>query len=367
MYGISMGTRIRRSPYHAATVAAGVTSFTTYNHMLMPTSYGDPQAEYRRLIDGVAMWDVAVERQIALKGPDAQRLAQALCCRELSKLKPGQGRYVALCDHRGVLINDPVLLLHEDGTIWLFIADSDVLLWARAVAAERRLDVEVEEEDIAPLAVQGPKAEDVIADLFGEDIRAIRHFGFREERLGDIPLVLARSGWSKQGGFELYLRDSRRATELWNRVAEAGAPYDIGPGAPNPSERIESGLLSVGADTDDATTPFEVRMERFVDLEIDADVIGLPALQAEAARGPKRHQLGVVFPKAAPDSHAERLTLTSGNRRVGEITATAPSPRMGKTIGLALVSREVEPGAALDTILPDGRSAPVELRELPFL
>ena len=366
MYGISMGTRIRRSPFFEATKAAGVTSFTTYNQMLMPTSYGDPQAEYRRLIEGVAMWDVSVERQIAISGPDALALAQALCVRDISKLRVGQGRYVAMCDHRGVLINDPVLLLHDNREVWLSIADSDVLLWARAVAAERGMHVSISEADIAPLAVQGPKAEAVIADLFGDWVRELRHFAFRPAEVQGIRLVLARSGWSKQGGFELYLRDTDRATELWDLVAEAGAPHGIGPGAPNPSERIESGLLSYGADTDDRTTPLEVRMQKFLDLDIEADAIGLAALRAERDRGPSRHQLGVVFDGVAPETHDRWFKLRRDGRRLGHVTSTAPSPRMGKVIGLALVATDVQPGDRAVTTLQDGREAEVRFAELPF-
>ena len=366
MYGISMGTRIRRSPFFEATKAAGVTSFTTYNQMLMPTSYGDPQAEYRRLIEGVSMWDVSVERQIVLKGPDALELAQALCVRDISKLRVGQGRYVAMCDHRGVLINDPVLLLHENKEIWLSIADSDVLLWARAVAAERGLHVDIFEADVAPLAVQGPKAETVIAHMFGDWVRELKHFAFRPAEVEGIRVVIARSGWSKQGGFELYLSNTERATDLWNLVAEAGAPEGIGPGAPNPSERIESGLLSYGADTDDRTTPFEVRMEKFLNLDIDADAIGLTALRAEKERGPTRHQVGVVFEGIAPEQHDRWFKLRRGGLRLGHITSTAPSPRMGKVIGLALVTPDVQPGDVAETVLQDGRRAEVRIAELPF-
>ncbi|WP_316012974.1 glycine cleavage T C-terminal barrel domain-containing protein [Roseobacter sp. HKCCA0434] len=366
MYGMSMGTRIRRSPYFEATKAAGVTSFTTYNQMLMPTSYGDPQAEYRRLTQGVAMWDVAVERQIALTGPDALRLAQAICVRDMGKVVPGQGKYVAMCDHRGVLINDPVLLLHEDGEVWLSIADSDVVLWARAVAAERYFDVEVREARIAPLAIQGPKAMEVAEALLGAWVRELKHFAFRPARVDGIEVIVARSGWSKQGGVELYLADPDRGTDLWNRVAEAGAPFEIGPGAPNPSERIESGLLSYGADTDDATTPHEVRMGKFLDLEVEADVIGLAALQREAREGARRHQIGVVFASGGPEHHDRWLRLFNDAGKVGHVTSSAPSPKMGCAIGLALVRRDVEPGTELHVELEDGRRVPVATRELPF-
>ena len=184
-----------------------------YNHMFMPTSYGDPAAEYDRLINGVAMWDVAVERQVALKGPDAMRLARLLTPRNLDGLVIGQGKYVPMCNYEGAVINDPVLLQLDKNEIWLSIADSDILLWAAAIAGAYGLHVRVYEPDVSPLAVQGPKSFDVVAHLFGDWVRELKYFGFRTTELAGIPLLVARSGWSKQGGFELYLRDGQRGEE----------------------------------------------------------------------------------------------------------------------------------------------------------
>lgn len=365
---ISPSPRIRRSPYYAATLEEGVTAFSTYNHMLMPTSYGDPEAEYRRLVEGVAMWDVAVERQVELTGPDAGRLAQILTPRRLDRLAVGTGWYVPVCDHRGVLINDPVLLKHAEDRYWFSIADGDLLLWARAIAAERGLDVTVVEPEVAPLAVQGPRAEDVIAALFGEEIRAIRHFRFREVELDGIPLVLARSGWSRQGGFELYLLEPSRGVDLWHRVRAAGRPFDIGPGAPNPAERIESGLLSWGGDTDDATTPFEVRMSRYVHLDAPAEVVGIDALRRIARAGPARHQLGAVFdaggPLAAPDLWCQ---VTLEGTLLGHVTARAFSPRLGTIVGMCLVDRRLRPGDRVGVSLPDGAAAAATLAGFPLV
>ncbi len=246
MPSISPSPRVRRSPYYDATIADGVTAFTVYNRMLMPTSFGDPAAEYLRLTTGVAMWDVACERQVEVTGPDAIRLVQALVPRRIEKLSVGMGWYAPICDHRGVLINDPILLRLAEDRFWFSIADSDLRLWARAVAGERRLDVEITEPDVSPLAIQGPKAEEVVAALFDRSVLSLGHFRFREMALDGIPLVVARSGWSHQGGFELYLRDGTRGTELWDRVRAAGQPWGIGPGAPNPSERVEIGAPLLG-------------------------------------------------------------------------------------------------------------------------
>lgn len=367
MISIFPTTRVRRSPYFDATVADGVTSMMPYNRMLMPTSYGDPEAEYRRLTEGVAMWDVACERQIQIAGPDAERLVQILTTRDVSKCAEGQGRYVALCNHRGTIINDPVLMKIDDDRFWFSIADSDVGGWASAIAAERGFDVEVSEPDVSPLAVQGPSAEDVVASMLGDWVRELRYFGFRHAEIDGIPLEVARSGWSKQGGFELYLMDGSRGVELWNLVKEAGQHWGIGPGSPNPSERIESGLLSWGGDTDAETNPFEVRLERFVDLDVPDDVVGIGALREIAAAGPRRHQLGVVLDGDVPSpTHARWHDVLVDGRKVGDLTCGTWSYGFERNLGFGLVSVECEPGDRVGIVLADG-TVGATLVTLPFV
>lgn len=366
MISISTTTRVRRSPYYDATVAAGVTSMMTYNRMLMPTGYGDPEGEYRRLTTGVSMWDVACERQIQLRGRDARHLAQILATRDVSKCVEGQGRYVALCNHRGVIINDPVLMQIDDDRYWFSIADSDVGMWASAVAAERGLDVEVSEPDVSPLAVQGPKAEDVVASLLGDWVRQLRYFGFADAQLDGIPLKVARSGWSKQGGFELYLLDGSRGIDLWNLVAEAGAPWGIGPGCPNLSERIENGLLSWGGDTDDDTNPFEVRLGRFVDLDIPDDVIGIAALRRIAAEGPQRHQLGIVLDGDEPrPAHSRWFDVRRDGEAVGHMTNGTWSYQLERNIGFGLLSVACTIGDHVEVDTDAGAIAGV-VTDIPF-
>jgi glycine cleavage system aminomethyltransferase T len=339
MISISATTRIRRSPYYQSTVSAGVESAMPYNRMLMPTGYGDPVAEYRRLTQGVSMWDVACERQVQLRGRDARKLAQILSTRDVSKCVEGQGRYVALCNHRGTIINDPVLMQIEDDCFWFSIADSDVGFWANAIAGERGLDVEISEPDVSPLAVQGPSAEDVVAAVFGDWVRGLRYFGFADADIDGIRVKVARSGWSKQGGFELYLLDGSRGVELWNIVAEAGAPWEIGPGCPNLSERVENGLLSWGGDTDADTNPFEVRLGRFVDLDVPDDTIGIAALRKVAAEGPKRHQLGIVLDGDDPcPVHDRWYDVRVDGTKVGDITNGTWSYKLERNIGFGLLS-----------------------------
>lgn len=367
MITIAPTTRVRKSPYYDSVIADGATAMMPYNQMMLPGGFGDPETEYRRLTQGVSMWDVGCERQIQLRGPDAGRLAQILCPRDLSKSVIGQGRYVALCNHRGTIINDPVLLKVADDCFWLSIADSDVGLWASSIAAERGLDVDVSEPDVSPLAVQGPLAEDVVASIFGDWVRGLKYFGFGDTEIDGIPLKIARSGWSKQGGFELYLMDGSRGADLWNIVKEAGRPWSIGPGCPNPSERIESGLLSWGGDTDDHTNPFEVRLGRFVDLDVPDDVIGIQALRRIAAEGPKRHQLGVILDGDAPQpSHDQWYDIVVDGVKVGDMTNGTWSYKLERNIGFGLIAVGCSVGDHVQ-VRKSGGQVDATLTAIPFV
>ena len=367
MFGITPSARLRPSPYYEATLAEGVTAFTTYNQMLMPTSYGKPQEEYWRLINGASQWDVAVERQVQLQGPDAGRLAQLLCTRDLSRCQAGQGKYVAVCNHDGVLINDPILLKLADDRYWLSIADSNIWFWARAITAERRLNVKVSEPDVSPMAVQGPKAEDVVASICGDWVRSLKYFWFKETSIAGIPVAVARSGWSKQGGFELYLMDGSKGTQLWNIVREAGKPWDIGPGNPNVCERIESGLISYGGDTDGQTNPFEVRMDKYVSLDVADDVIGIQALRSIHQQGIKRQQLGVALDGEQPTQlgfhwHA----INKDGQRVGDLTNCVWSWRLKRNIGFGLVASRCAVGDKVQ-VHKEGQTINATLVALPFI
>jgi aminomethyltransferase len=367
MFGITPSARLRPSPFYEATLAEGVCAFTTYNHMLMPTSYGKPLEEYWRLINGVSQWDVAVERQVQLRGPDAGRLAQILAPRDLSACKVGQGKYVPLVNHQGVLINDPICLKLADDLYWLSIADSNIWFWASAIAAERGLRVDVSEPDVSPLAIQGPKAEDVVAHLCGDWVRGLKYFWFREFDLGGIPLVVARSGWSKQGGFELYLRDGSQGTKLWNLVKEAGQPWGIGPGNPNWSERVESGLISFGGDTDGQTNPYEVRMGKYVDLHVPDDTVGIQALRRISAEGPKRHSLGIILDAGDPVSPGFLWNpIYKDGVKVGDLTNCVFSIRVQKNLGFALISRDCMVGDRVQALVGGVMQSGV-LTELPFV
>ena len=358
--------RVRPSPYYESAVEDGMKAGSIYNRMILPCSYGDPEGEYWRLMEHASMWDVACQRQVQLKGPDAAKLAQILSPRDLGKCQVGQGKYVPLCNHQGILINDPILLKLADDLFWFSIADSDIWTWARAIAAERRLDVEVSEPDVSPLAVQGPKAEDVVASIFGDWVRELRYFWFRDAEVEGIPLAVARSGWSKQGGFELYLKDGSKGGKLWQIVKEAGRPFDIGPGTPTTPERTESGLVSYGGDSDETTNPFEVRLGGYVDLDVDGDVVGIAALRKVAEEGPRRHQLGLILEgdTPAPLKYSWEPILRDGDK-IGDMTNCTWSFSMQANIGYALVSVDANPGDTV-SLVRDGGQVEARLVELPF-
>ena len=367
MLKIYPSARLRTSPFYEATCAEGVEVVSIYNQMLMPVTYGKPEEEYWRVINGVSMWDVAVERQVQLSGPDAGKLAQILSPRKLSKCEFGQGKYVPLCNHKGVLINDPIVLKLSDDLFWLSIADSNIWFWARAIAAERNLNAEVSEPDVSPLAVQGPKAEEVVASIVGDWVRTLKYFWFKETEIEGIPVLVQRSGWSKQGGFELYLKDGSQGTKLWNIVKEAGKPYDIGPGSPATPERFESGLVSCGGDTDETTNPFEVRLGKYVDLDAPDDTIGIDALRKINREGPKRHQLGVKLAGNEPQPFKYAWEkITHNGQTVGDMTGCVWSYRLKQNIGYALINIKVGVGETVQVHRENG-AVQGELVELPFI
>ncbi len=352
--------------FYDATLADGVQEFTTYNRMLMPTGYGDPQAEYWCLVNAVSMWDVAAQRQVELSGPDAACLTQILSARNLSNVKIGQGKYAPLCSHAGTLINDPVIQKIDENRWFVSIADSNVLLWARAICEERKLKVDIREPDVSPLAVQGPKASEVIASIFGDWIRQIRYFWFEFTEVQQIPVMLSRSGYSKQGGFELYLLDGSKGTALWNIVKEAGLAWGIRPGCPNQTERVESGLLSFGADNDDTTNPYEVRLGKYVNLDLPDEVIGIRALRKIHSEGAKRHQLGIIMQGDSPiERNRNWIEIFSDGRKIGDITTMIWSWKFSRNIGLALVDTKVEPGTEVEVQINSNSTCAV-LVDLPF-
>ena len=367
MAEIVVGPRVRKSPFYDATIACGASSITIYNRMFLPISYGDLLAEYERLTTAVAIWDVSAQRQVEIAGPQATELAELVTARRLSDLRPGRARYAPMCDQRGCVINDPVALRLAEDRWWLSLADSDMLRWVGAVGTMAGFDADVFEPDVSPLAIQGPLAADLARDLFGtEVVDSLGFFAHRPVALDGIGMQLCRSGWSRQGGFELFLTDGSRGGELWDKVMSAGERYGIGPGGPHPMERIESGLLSYGGDTDADTDPLEAGLAAYVNLDDDHDFIGKQALLARHADPQKRRRLvNLVFDGSVPTAQ-NPWPLTRGGEPAGQCRAAVWSPKLGCHVGIGLIGvAHAAAGTALEARTPDG-SAVATVSATPF-
>lgn len=361
------GTQIRKSPYFDATVRWGAKAFSVYNHMYIPRDFGDPEQNFWNLVNDAILCDVAVERQVEITGPDAARFTQMLTPRNLSKLATGQCKYVLITNAEGGILNDPILLRLNDNQFWLSLADSDILLWAQGVAMHAGMAVTIREPDVSPLQLQGPKSGEVMQALFGESIMDLRYYWLREVELDGIPLVVSRTGWSSELGYELYLRDGARGDELWERIMAAGAPFGLKPGHTSSIRRIEGAMLSYHADADIHTNPFELGMDRLVDLDMDADFIGKEALRRIRDEGVSRKQVGFCI-EAAPlkGPNTTFWPISKDGEAVGKVTSAVYSPRLEKNIALAMVSTGcAEIGAVVEVAMPQG-PARATIVERPF-
>lgn len=364
---LAASRRLRRTFYSDRVEALGVKAYTVYNHMLLPAVFTSLEEDYRHLVSHVQLWDVGGERQVELRGPDAARLAQLMTPRDLSRAAVGQCVYAPLVDEHGGMLNDPVILKLAEDRFWLSIADSDALLWAKGLAYGLGFDVAVSEPDVCPLAVQGPKAEDLVAAVFGEEVRAIRFFRFATLEFRGHPLIVARSGWSKQGGFEVYADDAAVGLALWDALWEAGQPFEIGPGCPNLIERIEGGLLSYGNDMTYADYPQECGLERFCNTDRPIEFMARAALETVEARGITRKIRGVRFGGPAIRPSAEIWRVHAGGKRIGAVSSAVHSPRLQANIGFAMIDRDYWPaGTAVEVETPDGTREGT-VADLPFV
>lgn len=332
------GFRIRKSPYFEASRRAGCTHYSVYNHMYYPVRYGDPQEMDRRLVEGVTLWDVAVERQVQITGSDASRFVELMTPRDLSSCRVGECRYVVLTGADGGILNDPVLLRLAENCYWLSLADSDILLWAQGLALGLNYDVAICEPDVSPLQLQGPRSREVMRALFGDWAAELPYYRLRETGLDGIPVVVAQTGYGGEFGYEIYLRDSRHGERLWDTIMAAGANYGIGPGPSSP-RRIEAGIMSYGADITREDNPFHVGLDRLVDFDKPEDFIGKEALLSARCEGIKRKLVGIEIDiDPSRDVPSERWPVIDDNGdQVGEVRSRAFSQRLGKYIGYAMV------------------------------
>ena len=355
-----ISTRTRSTPFSSRVEACGVKAYTVYNHMLLPIVYRSLEKDYWHLCEAVQVWDVSCQRQVEITGPDTRRLVQLMTPRDLSQAENGQCLYAPLCDESGGMVNDPILIKHSNNHWWLSIADTDVLLWAKGLATGLRLNVNISEPDIWPLAVQGPKAENLLTRVFGEEIKKIGFFRSRKLDYKGNDFLIARSGWSKQGGFEIYVNDAEFGRQLWDELFDKGEDLNVGPGCPNLIERIESGLMSFGGDIGYDTTPFECGLDHYVDLEAGIESLSIEALRT---RKPKTKLMGLVIEK--------KVNLTDrqvfiGNKVLGEITSNVWSPRYSVHLAFAKCDLELLEDQQDKYIKTSSGEAAVQITNLPF-
>ena len=361
------GTQIRKSPFFEATVNWGATGFSVYNHMYIPRDFGDPEENFWNLVNDAILCDVSVERQVEISGPDAAEFVQFLTTRDLSKMKVGQCKYILITNEDGGLLNDPVLLRLAEDRFWISLADSDILLWAQGVAVNTDFDVNIFEPDASPLQLQGPKSRDIMVQLFGESILDLKYYWHREYKWKGMSLIVSRTGWSSELGYEIFLTDQTKGNELWDHIMSIGEPMGLKPGHTSSIRRIEGGMLSYHADADITTNPFELRLDRLVDLKSPHKFVGKQALLKIKTQGVKVKQVGLALecdPLSGPNT--QFWTIRKDEQKVGKVTSAIYSPRLMKNIALAMVSIEYNgAGVKLDVDTPNGSFA-ARVVDLPF-
>ncbi len=361
------GTQIRKSPYFNATVRWGAKDFSVYNHMYIPRDFGNPVENFWNLVNHAILCDVAVERQVEITGPDAAKFVQLLTPRDLSKCAVGQCKYVLLTNAEGGILNDPILLRLAENHFWISLADSDVLFWAQGVAVHCALDVKISEPDVSPLQLQGPRSGEVMQALFGDSILDLKYYWLREYDLDGIPLIVSRTGWSSELGYELYLQDSSKGDTLWEKIMAAGQPLGLQPGHTSSIRRIEGGMLSYHADMDINTNPYELGLDRLIDLDADFDFIGKAALQKIRQQGVSRKHVGLIIDgPAMVGSNTQYWALEKDGVRVGQVTSAIFSPRLEKNIALAMVEAQFDGLGTEFVVVTSEGNATATVVEKPF-
>lgn len=361
------GTQIRKSPYFEATLRWGAQGFSVYNHMYIPRDFGDPVQNFWNLVNEAILCDVAVERQVEITGPDAAEFVQLLTPRNLSKLAIGQCKYILITNAQGGILNDPILLRLASNHFWISLADSDILLWAQGVAVHSGMNVTITEPDVSPLQLQGPKSAEIMHALFGDGLSDLRYYWLREAELNGIPLIISRTGWSSELGYEIYLRDGSRGDDLWESIMAAGQPFGLKPGHTSSIRRIEGGMLSYHADADIHTNPYELGLDRLVDVDMDAPFIGKAALKRIRDAGVSRKQVGLHLDgKMLSGPNTTFWPVHKDGALIGKVTSAIHSPRLGKNIALAMVSADKSAlGTRLEVATTEGVVAAC-IVEIPF-
>ena len=338
---IIFSPRVRKSPYFDSTMKYGAQAFSVYNHMYMPISFNGTVEDYKKLLNGVQLWDVGVERQVQIKGPDAEALSQFLTPRNIKKCSTGQAMYAPFLDFKGGFINDPVMLKIKKDCYWFSLADGDALLWVQGIAAGYKFDVDIVEPDVSPLQVQGPNSKELMTKVFGDWVNDLGFYRFKEVSHEGIPMVIARMGYSRELCYELFLQDQTKGDELWEILWQAGQDLNISAGTPNIILRLEAGILSYLADMDRTNNPYEVGLDWMVDLEQEDDFIGKKALLEISRKGPTKKLMGAEI-QGDPITifNDEHWPVLIDGKTVGSMHALVYSPRLDKNISYTILDIE---------------------------
>jgi glycine cleavage system aminomethyltransferase T len=366
---VQRGARNRRTPYYEAEQRHSPLGYTVYNHMYFPIRFDTFEAEFEALLNDVTVWDVSVERCLEISGPDGFTFAQLLTPRDLSKCAVGQAKYVLIVDGDGGIINDPVLTRMDENTFWFALASSDALLFARGLKnAYPDLDVTIKEADVAPMQIQGPRSKDLMRDLIGDEVLDIKYYYFKQFSIDGIPVVVTRTGWTSEVGYEIYLTDTSKGTELWEKVMKAGEPYNVRPTGPSDIRRIEGAIFNWGADMTYENNPYEMGLDRLVDDLPEQASISIAALKRIKADGVSRKINGVEFDgDPFPGLNNVKWPVTDGGRQIGKVTSAIHSPRLGKNIGYAWLPADRSREGASITVQTEWGERSGTIVEMPFV
>ena len=338
-YFIAKSRRLRSTPYTSRIEKQGVTAYSVYNHMLLPAAFGSIEDSYHHLKEHVQVWDVAGERQVEISGKDSAKLVQLMTCRDLSKSKVGRCYYCPIIDDKAGLINDPVILKLSEDRWWISIADSDVILFAKGLAIGNNFDVKIFEPNVDILAVQGPKSFKLMENIFGKKISEMKFFGFEYFEFAGVKHLIARSGWSKQGGYEIYVEHKESGLALYDKLFEVGKEFNVKPGCPNLIERIESALLSYGNDMDNDDNPFECGLDKYVNLDSEVNFLGKETLKEVRKKGIIRKLMGVIIEAKEINVSKSINLINDKNSKIGELRSGVYSPHFKKVIGIAMLTK----------------------------
>ena len=367
-YFVSKSRRLRGTPYTSRIEKQGVTAYTVYNHMLLPTKFEDSLEEaYHHLKNHVQVWDVSVQRQTEINGKDSAKLVQLITCRDLSKAKVGRCYYAPIIDNNAKLISDPVILKLAEDRWWISLSDSDLELFAKGLAIGKGYDVNIFEAKVDIFSVQGPKSFDLMKKVLGPKIGELKFFGFDYFEFGGAKHLIARSGWSKQGGFEVYMEHEKAGLALYDKLFEQGDEFNLKPGCPNLIERIESSLLSYGNDIDIGDNPLECGFDKYVNLDTNVEFLGKEELKKVKADGIKRKLMGV---KIDADQIAVNNSINMYDKTknlIGELRSGTYNPSFKQVIGIAMINEPYFNDTQEIVIKINGEDCTGKLCDLPFI